>query len=43
MASCGMTDSRSLTNSGDGVKVKLRFSFRNLRGSNVDITDEGDL
>jgi hypothetical protein len=41
MASCGMINILSFMKAGVGVQAILRFYLRNLRGCNVDITDEG--
>jgi hypothetical protein len=43
MASCGMIYIPSCMKIGTGVQVILRVCFRNLRGYNVDVTDERDL
>jgi hypothetical protein len=43
MASYDILRIPSLMNIGIGVKAKLRFCLRNLRGCNVGITDVRDL
>jgi hypothetical protein len=39
MASCGIIYIPSFMKNGAGVQASLRFSFGNLRGCNVGITD----